>query len=285
MFALAWYGWVGIVLAVLFLVVYLALRGFRAGLRREFAAFLAEYEPDVKITAVRRNGLDFRLGEVSGTAYLNKVYAAVAQLGGKSDTPENRRRIFQDFADELIGGTREAGQPLTRERHGDRILVRLVPAPWPAGLPTGHAVPHRPVRGLDLRTVYVLDSENSVRYLTESDLADLGLDQEGVHELALENLRARFSPDVVAGVLRERSMVAVKALDSYDAARVLLVPEYLKEGEEVAALIPDRDTLTLVAVPAEGDWGTLRELARVPASEHLLLDRPLRVTRAGFEVI
>src|SRR5262249_52087011 len=115
--------------------------------------------------------------------------------------------------------------------------------------------------------------------------AELGLDLEGVHELALKNLRLKFSPDLVTSVLRDNNMVAVKALDSFDAARLLLIPEQLDEGDEVVALIPDRDTLTLVPVPADGDWDSLRNLARIPASEHLLLDRPLRVRRGGFEVV
>jgi hypothetical protein len=80
-------------------------------------------------------------------------------------------------------------------------------------------------------------------------------------------------------------MAAIKMMDSFDAARLLIVPEQLREGEELIALIPDRDTLTLVAVPKDGDWGPLRKLARVPDSEHLLLDRPVRVRRGGFEAV
>jgi hypothetical protein len=285
MFAVAWYGWVAIVLFVFVLVIVLSLLHFRAGVRRELIAFLAEEHPDVEVTRSRVTVLEIRLGEVTATWYLGKVYHAVAELGGKDDTPKNRRKVFREFADELIGGLREAGEPLTLKRHGQRILVRLVTPAWLASLPAGQSLPNRAVEGLDLRTAYVLDSPGSVRYLTDADLADLGLDLEGVHKLALDNLRSRFSPDVVANVLRDNNMVAIKALDSYDAARLLLVPEQLRDGDEVIALIPDRDTLTLVPVPPGGDFGPLRQLARVPASEHLLIDRPVRVSRGGFEVV
>ena len=40
-----------------------------------------------------------------------------------------------------------------------------------------------------------------------------------------------------------------------------------------------------VPTPADGDWTSLAELAKVPASDALLIDRPLRVTREGFEVM
>jgi hypothetical protein len=86
----------------------------------------------------------------------------------------------------------------------------------------------------------------------------------------------------VDGAVRESTLTMVKALDSYDAARILLVPGYLGDGEEVVALIPDRDTLTLAPLPTDGNWDTLRKLARVAGGEHLLIDRPIRVTRGGF---
>jgi hypothetical protein len=285
MFAVAWYAWVAIVLVVVVLLFVFALLHFRAGVRRELIAFLAEEYPDVEVRRSRVTALEIRSGEVTATWFLGKVYHAVAELGGKNDTPKNRRKIFREFADEIIGGLREAGEPLTLNRHGKRILVRLVTPDWLASLPAGHSVPNRPVEGLDLRTAYVLDSPGSVRYLTDADLADLGLDLEGVHKLALDNLRSRSSPDVVANVLRDNNMVSVKALDSYDAARLMLVPEQLREGDELIALVPDRDTLTLVPVPPDRDFGPLRQLARIPASEHLLLDRPVRVRRGGFEVV
>jgi hypothetical protein len=285
MFALAWYGWVGIGLVVVVLLLVLAVRSYRAGVRRDFVAFLTEEYPDVEVIRSRFSAVDIRLGDAEGTLFLHKVYAGVADLAGKEDTPETRREVFRTFADEMLATMRESEEPLSLDRVRQRILVRLVPRNWPVRLPDGQAIPHRAVEGLGLRAVYVLDSPNSVRYLNDADLADLGLDLDGVHKLALGNLRARFSPDVVAGAVRGNSLVTVKALDSYDAARILLVPECLKDGEEIAALIPDRDTLTLVPVPADGNWRALRDLARVPASEHLLIDRPIRVTRTRFEVM
>jgi hypothetical protein len=105
MFAIAWYGWLGIILAALVLLIVLSLLFFRAGVRRELIAFLAEEYPDVEVTRVRVRALEIRVGEVSGTWYLRKVYHAVAELDGKEDIPRTRRKIFRAFADEMVGGS------------------------------------------------------------------------------------------------------------------------------------------------------------------------------------
>jgi uncharacterized protein YtpQ (UPF0354 family) len=285
MLAVAWYGWVGIALATIVLILFLSLRYFRAGVRRDLLAFLAKEYPDVEVTRVRNSTLELRVREATGTWNIRELFVALATLTSQENTPEKQREIFREFADDFINGMREVAEPTNIKRVGKRILVRLVPPDWPDSLPPDHKVPTRLVESLGLRTVYVIDSPNSVRYVTEDDLNDLGLDLLGVHRLALDNLRERFSPDPVREAVRKDAIVTIKAMDSFDAARLLLVPEFLKEGEELAALIPDRDTLTLVPIPVDGDWKELRKLARVPASEHLLIDRPLKVSREGFEVV
>jgi hypothetical protein len=56
----------------------------------------------------------------------------------------------------------------------------------------------------------------------------------------------------------------------------------LRDGEELVAVVPDRETLGLLPLPSEEGWAAVRKLARTPASPYRLLDRPLSVTRAGF---
>ena len=106
-----------------------------------------------------------------------------------------------------------------------------------------------------------------------------------LHALALENLGRTFGPEPVRKTLSENSITMIKCLDSYDAARLLLLPGYLQPGEALAALVPDRDTLTILPLPGGGNWAPLAELAKSAASDHLLLDRPLRVTCDGFGVM
>jgi hypothetical protein len=106
---------------------------------------------------------------------------------------------------------------------------------------------------------------------------------EELHERALANLRRSFPALVVRSVAETRQVSAIRAGDSFDATRLLLVPGELQEGEELAALIPDRETLVLAPPPDDGDWGALRKLARTSAaSPYTLCDRPLRVTRRGI---
>src|SRR5947209_1595671 len=102
----------------------------------------------------------------------------------------------------------------------------------------------------------VNSGEDTVTYVMGRIADELGLRLKELHDLALENLGKSFDLGVVREVLQEPKLVAIKCLDSYDAARVLLLPRALQPGEAIAALIPDRDTLTLV--PILGDnWAPL----------------------------
>ncbi len=112
------------------------------------------------------------------------------------------------------------------------------------------------------------------------------LEAAGLHALALENLRKNFPAEAVRKVVEQGEGTALKLGDSYDAARLLLVPEHLRDGEEVAALIPDQDSLVLAPVPGDGDWGRLREGEQMVLGHgHRLLDRPLRVSRTSIEPV
>jgi uncharacterized protein YtpQ (UPF0354 family) len=257
----------------------MARRAFRRAVRQEFVAFLSETRPEVQVTAETEDALTLTVeGGHGGTLYLHKFYLAIASVPG---TAEARREVFVHFADTLLS-ERAAESTLSLETHGDRVLPRIVSEAMLSGLPS--EVARSPVVGTPLQVVYVLDSEKSVAYLTGAHLADLGLDAAAVHERALHNLRQRFPDGPVRTAVNERSLCVIKSGDSYDAARLLLVPGYLRDGEVLAAGVPDRDTLFLTAPPADGDWSGLQKLARATAGPRLL-DRPLRVTRAGFEVV
>ncbi len=130
----------------------------------------------------------------------------------------------------------------------------------------------------------MLDSEQSVAYLQSEQLADLGISPQEALDLAMENLGQTFKPEPVRAVLDDNSMSVVKSMDTYDAARLLLIPSTLQDGESVAALIPDRDTLVLAPVPADGDWTSLRKLARNADGDPLWTE-PLLVTSAGVAAV
>lgn len=274
-----WWGWALVVVVGFFLFVWSARRSFRRAVREELVAFLRKTRPDVKVLAQREGALTLEVGGHDGTLYLYNLYTAAAAA---PSTPEGRRDVFSHFADSVLSDMATANAPVTLETHGDRILPRLMSDAMLSGLPG--EVPRSPVPGMPLHAVYVLDSEKSVRYLTAELLAELGLDSAAAHERALQNLRKTFPEGPVRSTVEQHSLTMIKGGDSYDAARLLLVPGYLREGEVLAAGVPDRDTLFLTAPPADGDWSGLRKLAR-SADGPRLLDRPIRVTRDGFEVV
>ena len=107
------------------------------------------------------------------------------------------------------------------------------------------------------------------------------LTPEQALEAGRANLARTFGRDVVRSVVGSRTINVIKISDSFDAARLLLVPGYLDAGESLVALIPDRDTLALTAAPADGDWAGLRRLARAAAGDPLWTE-PLIVTSDGI---
>jgi hypothetical protein len=174
-------------------------------------------------------------------------------------------------------------EPLEVDR--TRIMPRLVTAEFVTRASEENEFPHRPLGNTGLSVAYVLDGENSVRFVMGPLVVAVGLDEEGLYGLALANLGKTFNFKALRDSQPELGITTIKCLDTYDAARLLLIPQDLQPGETIVALIPDRDTLTLMSPPADGNWLPLAELAKVPFGEHLLLDRPLKVTRDGFEVV
>ena len=100
----------------------------------------------------------------------------------------------------------------------------------------------------------------------------------------MNNLGKSFRPEAIRPVLEESAMSVVKSEDTYDAARLLLIPGALRDGESIAALIPDRDTLVLTPVPEDGDWASLAKLAKNADGDPLWTE-PLLVTPAGVTAV
>jgi hypothetical protein len=169
----------------------------------------------------------------------------------------------------------------------ERILPRLVAAAFVQG--QGAGLGRRPVDGIGLYSVYCIDEQDAVNYIPARSLGPSGMDVEALHALALANLvkRTEHVPSVIRGVLDENKIVVLKTFDTYDAARLLLVPSALRPGESVIAHVPDRDTLTLVPPVAEGRRDHIVEMLRQvpPDPARALLDRPLIVRPNGFELL
>lgn len=268
----------GLALALAVLVL-LGLRSYRRSVREELARQLRERHPEIEIVAEHPDRLELRVGGNVGNLQLQNLYRLVAAGGARA---EARAQLIEGFLEGALAQIGEAGAPLSASVHGDRLLPRLAPESLLAEAgPEGRLI-HRPSGIPGLVLSYVLDSDRSVMYLTEERLAELALTPDELHERALANLRRTFPALVVRSAVETRQVSVIRAGDSFDATRLLLVPEALLEGEELVALIPDRETLVLIPPPADGNWAPLARLARSAASPYTLLERPLRVTRDGF---
>ena len=268
--------WFLIGLAAVVALGVTAMFSRRAALRREFRAYLARKRPDLTVAQETGQALFLRgaSGEDLGTLFLHRIYREAPQ-----DVP-GRHVLF-----DMLIATVSEGQALAHLGPDDRLRVmpRIVTASALAGMnkqPSAD-VPSTPLGLGDLSVVFVLDSKNSVAYLSGSQLAELGLDPAAALKVAKENLGRSFDSALVRSAVEKPNLNVVKALDTYDAARLLLVPELLKPGESLAAMIPDRDTLVLAQAPKDDNWDALTKLARNAAGDPLFR-KPILVTSAGF---
>jgi hypothetical protein len=261
-------------------------RAWRRNIADELARHFAEHHPEIVIVERQPHQWKVRVPGVDepGDLSLFRLYGTIAKMKITSGDHEARREQYEILARALKESRSLADATLASS--GERILLRLLSPAQRAAEPFA-SFPGTPVGDTGLTAIYVLDGESSVAYIAEPVRAKLGLDVTALHERAVENLLAKLPEDAVRAALDgEKKMTLVKSMDTYDAARLLALPRRLREGEELAALVPDRDTLMLVAVPADGDWSSLRKLAKtVPADEPRLFDHPLRVSRDGIVAI
>ena len=278
-----WWLWLVAAAVLVVLLLKTARSAWRRSVRAELLALLKEKHPDVQVLEERESTLELQMpGDTRGTLNLDNLYEGLA-MG--TPTAEERHQAIASFAEGCLRQVAEMNAPLRLDTHGDRLLPRLMPEAMLRQAPGGEALPHTPSGIPGLMTTYVLDSEMSVMYLTDSHRRELDLELPALHERALANLRRTFPALVVGESVEQQKVSVMKAGDTFDATRLLLVPEQLQDGEALAAAIPDRETLVLAPLPPDGAWDPLRKVARSPASPYTLLDRPLVVRRSGFELV
>jgi hypothetical protein len=174
--------------------------------------------------------------------------------------------------------------PLVLSAHGSRIKPLLIPRQF---LNAAVLSPQTPIPSLGLVVVYALDLPSNPRFLLEQDRKELGTEISELHRLAVDNLRQDFPQQLVVDALAGEQGTAFQAKDYFNAARLLLVPEFLEPTQELIAFIPHRDILVLLPGTVRHDEGKLRESVRaLECGNHPpLLDRPVLVTQSGFEII
>lgn len=280
MLGLNWWVWL-LLGAIGFIgLAFFAARSWRRTMRQEFAEFLRREAPEVEVLSEAEYEFAIRVRDAGeGVLRLDRLYREGSQL--KTEDAAGRKHLFS----RLLATVREGPAIARLETEEDRRrgLPRLVNDSFLTEL-RGHTaadvVPALPLGVPGLSIVLVLDGETAVSYLTEGQLAAAGLTAAEGLELARSNLSRVVEDGIVRRALADGSLNVVKAGDSFDAARLLLVPAALGPGERVAALIPDRDTLVITSVPTDGDWTDLRKLARTHTGEPLWSD-PLVVSAEG----
>jgi hypothetical protein len=280
-------GWswaVIIAIALIAAAVWSFVSRFRrtcALVREELTELVKREYPDSSVVGETQGNLVVRTeGRGERVWEMTELYSAVNRLPGMGAEPEARAGIYRQGARAFFAP--DPAGPLRLETHAGWIRPRLVRADDPDVLP--HAL-REPVPALGLALVYVLDLPDTARCLTAGDRADLGVDDAGLRRIALDALRESFPAETVAGALAGNP-TAIQFNDSFDAARLLLVPEHLETGQEVVALVPHRDMLLLFPAGILDDRDRLDEGIRALDDGHHppLLDRPVRVTRDGFEL-
>jgi hypothetical protein len=272
-----WWGWVLGVFAGLAGLLGVARRSFRSGVRREVLEELRQAYRDLDVL---ENSDDHLLLKSASTGEVRINFANLYFEAARSgSTPGARLAVIRRFLSGLHRQAAESG-PLSLDRHGERLLPRLVPLGFiqQSQLP----LPHRPLGDTGLTVAYVLDQPTSVAYLHRGQLRELGLDEDRLHERCLANLARGFPEHLPIEALRGKA-VRVHLADSHDATRLLLLPRQLQEGQALAVLVPDSDTLLLMPVPGDADWKKLAKLARAANGKPVLPGVALRVTSAGIE--
>jgi hypothetical protein len=279
--AMAWWHWLLLVLAGFIVFTWLAMKSYRRSMRNKLVRYIREHHPDAEVVSEHSDHLMIRVGQGEpGRMNLHNLF----EQASNAKTPEEEQALFKKFAGGIIESTKRAARPMSLAEDGDCLLPRLVNATDLESLSDRVKMPHQPLTGTGLSVVYVRDSEDTVSYLSEPMLAELGVDVPALHERALANLRKKSSPNFVRQAMDGHTLALFKLGDTFDAARLLLIPEQLAEGETIAAMVSDRDTLAVAPVPADGDWSSLTKLAKTTDGPRLL-NRPLKVTRHGFELM
>ncbi|HXU70411.1 MAG TPA: hypothetical protein VN947_13835 [Polyangia bacterium] len=258
----------------------IAMASPRSDLARDFVAYLSAHGLEVTIARQTEDEVVLAIRKEKERIALENLegYIADAVSNGAS-TAEARNQVFGQY----LGMLKQIGHPpLTLAHDGARIMPRLVRV---GSLPADKMLHAGNLGETGLEVTYVVDSETSVRYLNAADKKNLGLDDAGLRALALKNLERTMDRGAIRKLISGSGMRVVKMLDSYDAARLLLVQAALRKGESVAAVVTDRDTLVVLPAPANGDWSTIRTVAKIPPGDpaHPLLDRPLLVTPDKIE--
>lgn len=254
----------------------------KPSIRDQFIAELSAAQPDWHLDRTSADVLEVSIPGRDGSITYN-----LQRLDARfeHERPAGRTEI-DEFLKRQLGALKEAAAAgdLSRSIDRTRIYPRIVSAETLGQYQKTIDLPCRKLDETGLAVLYAEDLENSVRFIDRKAARAAELTDDLLHDLALSNLRRSSSGADFRSKAEKRAIVRIALLDSYDAARILLVPETLEPGHSAGVVIPDRDTFLLLHDPAENEWEILRKLAEIPLSDRLITNRPIEVTPHTFRL-
>ncbi len=250
-------------------------------IRNECVAYLRDVFPQIEVVSLEPESLRLRLESGSGhQVFLDRIFSAIETL--EDPSPSARRQVYEAFFKVLNDRVPEE---LSEDIDGDRLRPRVISRETLEAMhrQIGLELPRMALQQTGLWIVYVLDSEHSVAFVTEAMRERLGMDLGALHERSMLNLAATFDAAEFVKNLEAGSLVRVMTLDSYDASRLLLLPDHVPEGVRLAVAVPDRDLLLVLRAEDESAFDVMSQVAKVPC-ERPVFDGALEVTRNSIRL-
>ena len=227
--------------------------------------FIETYQlqfPDEKIGEIGDDSVEWERPDSSKhTVILGKVFYQIARLE-KKNTLKHRREIYRGFIRALF-----SGEAMPDSFDTPEFRVRILPAIRQRQYlehvrrQAKSEVPHRDLSA-DLIVTYVIDFPDKTAHIMDKQAEELKLDEAALYDLAMKNLREIYPRENFRDLFDPaEKVVGIVCADGHAAARVLLIREYLDEGEEIAVVVSDGAMLALIEVPPDGNWNPLRQLA------------------------
>lgn len=255
-----------------------------AQIKDEFIACHLELVPDETLGESGEDWIRWQTRDgTSHKAMLGRVLNEVARMGNCS--LQERRALYTHFIRVLRSGGPLPAQ-LSLEEFRERILPSLRAPAYLEHIraETKVGAPHR-VLSHDLLITYVLDFPQTLAHITDKQAGELGLAEEQLWTIARENLGRLWSEEAFRSQIVGEGLISeIPSPDGHAAARLLLLREWLHEGEEWAALVPDGARLLLIVPPPNNDWNILRRAAASQGNSSGW-NRPFRIRPNQLELM
>lgn len=264
----------------------------------EFLAFLQREWPQLNARDCDGDSLALTLPDgAEGKLFLHKLHAAIARL--RRNNSKWRQLVYADFAQQMLASEKQIPDlnALGEDEIAKIIFPRVMPrdtlTTWTnqlraqAGSESEPEAPHRDLPGTNFMIAYVLDFDDRVAYFMGHQSQMFNLDEPSLFERAMNNSRELFTREhgraALEQISQKKAAVCVECPDNHASARLLLLPEYLEEGEEFAAVILENGAFLVSQIPPQNNWNPLREVARQGGSPHV--HQPFLVTKSGIKAM